>query len=73
MGHYAGGNRAAGWRNSKICPSSCVAIVELVNLPSEFVSSAPHFVVDKTHWLFVYVSSLHSLQNSSMTKPPENV
>ncbi|KAJ4479081.1 hypothetical protein J3R30DRAFT_3473939 [Lentinula aciculospora] len=53
MGGYAAGSRAASWRNSKICPTSCVALVELVNLPSEFVSSTPHFVVDKTHWLVV--------------------
>ncbi|KAJ3740793.1 hypothetical protein DFH05DRAFT_1528585 [Lentinula detonsa] len=53
MGSYAAGSRVTGWRNSKVCPSNCVAIVELVNLPSEFVSSNPHFVVDKTHWLVV--------------------
>ncbi|KAE9407147.1 hypothetical protein BT96DRAFT_1014269 [Gymnopus androsaceus JB14] len=38
MGHYASGNRGSGWRRSKICPSSCVAIVEVVNLPSEFAT-----------------------------------
>ncbi|KAF9060333.1 hypothetical protein BDP27DRAFT_1339817 [Rhodocollybia butyracea] len=53
MGTYASGNRATGWRKSKVCPSSCVAIVEVVNLPSEFVSSSPYFVVNKTHWLLV--------------------
>ncbi|KAJ4466482.1 hypothetical protein C8J55DRAFT_527332 [Lentinula edodes] len=73
MGHYAGGNRAAGWRNSKICPSSCVAIVELVNLPSEFVSSAPHFVVDKTHWLFVRYLLVKSRATQGSTDEPETI
>ncbi|KAJ3806036.1 hypothetical protein F5876DRAFT_91236 [Lentinula aff. lateritia] len=71
MGHYAGGNRAASWRNSKICPSSCVAIVELVNLPSEFVSSTPHFVVDKTHWLFVRYLLVKSRATQGSTDEPE--
>ncbi|KAJ3823174.1 hypothetical protein F5880DRAFT_1613100 [Lentinula raphanica] len=53
MSTYASGARAPCWRNSKICPTNCAALVELVNLPSEFVSFTPHFVVDKTHWLVV--------------------
>ncbi|KIK53259.1 hypothetical protein GYMLUDRAFT_49424 [Collybiopsis luxurians FD-317 M1] len=53
MGHYAGGNTGAGWPKSKVGPTSCVALVEVVNLPLEFVSSNPYFVVNQTHWLVV--------------------
>ncbi|KAJ6451098.1 hypothetical protein C8R47DRAFT_1221896 [Mycena vitilis] len=42
MGHYAAGGRAC-WRKSKLGPTSCVALAEVVNLPHRFVSSNPHF------------------------------
>ncbi len=60
MSHYAGGNRAAGWRKSKIAPSSCVALVEVVNLTSKFVSFEPHIVVNNTNWLVWYELLLFS-------------
>jgi ubiquitin-conjugating enzyme E2 Q len=50
MGHYAAGGRAC-WRKSKLGPTSCVALAEVVNLPSKFVSSNPHFVVKDTEWI----------------------
>lgn len=51
MSTYAGGSRVSAWRKSRICPSSCVALTEIVNLPGSFVSSHPHFVVADTDWL----------------------
>ncbi|KAJ6460480.1 hypothetical protein C8R47DRAFT_994015 [Mycena vitilis] len=50
MGHYAAGGRAC-WRKSKLGPTSCVALAEVVNLPHKFVSSNPHFVVKDTEWI----------------------
>ncbi|KAF9443862.1 hypothetical protein P691DRAFT_712655, partial [Macrolepiota fuliginosa MF-IS2] len=44
---------AAGqtWSKSMIAATSCVALVEAVNLPHRFVSNNPYFVIDKTHWI----------------------
>ncbi|KAJ7641952.1 hypothetical protein FB45DRAFT_1054322 [Roridomyces roridus] len=50
MGTYAQGGRAC-WRKSKLGPTSCVAIAEVVNLPAQFVSSNPHFVIKDTEWI----------------------
>ncbi|KAK7028605.1 ubiquitin-CONJUGAT-2 domain-containing protein [Favolaschia claudopus] len=50
MSHYAGAGRAC-WRKSKLGPTTCVALAEVVNLPQQFVSSHPHFVVKDTEWI----------------------
>ncbi|KAJ7463040.1 hypothetical protein FB451DRAFT_1095249 [Mycena latifolia] len=50
MGHYAAGGRAC-WRKSRLGPTSCVALAEVVNLPHKFVSSNPHFVIKDTEWI----------------------
>lgn len=46
-------SRATGgtWRNSVIQARNCVALAEIVNLPSEFQSSHPFFVVQHTQWI----------------------
>lgn len=46
-------SRASGavWRKSSIQVSSCAALAELVNLPSQFVSTSPYFVVAQTQWI----------------------
>lgn len=54
MGHYASGNRSGYWSKSKVCPTSCVALAEAVNLPSRFVSSNPFFVIAETSWIIWY-------------------
>ncbi|KAJ6535048.1 hypothetical protein B0H19DRAFT_1383300 [Mycena capillaripes] len=50
MGHYATDGQAC-WQKSKLRPTSCVALAEVVNLPHKFVSSKPHFVVKDTEWI----------------------
>ncbi|TFK43105.1 hypothetical protein BDQ12DRAFT_165045 [Crucibulum laeve] len=50
MGSYST-PAGATWRKSSISPSHLAALVEVVNLPSQFVSSNPYFVVQNTHWL----------------------
>ncbi|KAG6911970.1 hypothetical protein DXG01_000218 [Tephrocybe rancida] len=50
MGTYAQPGRST-WRKSKICPTNCVALAEVVNLPNEFVSHNPYFVIKDTHWI----------------------
>jgi hypothetical protein len=51
MGHYAQGSRVTGWRNSKLGPTACAALCEVVNLPHEFVSNNPFFVIQHTEWI----------------------
>ncbi|KIY71906.1 hypothetical protein CYLTODRAFT_389638 [Cylindrobasidium torrendii FP15055 ss-10] len=51
MGSYAQ-NTGTIWKKSRISPTACTAVVEAVNMPQEFVSNNPHFVINKTEWLF---------------------
>ncbi|KAM5345747.1 hypothetical protein ACJ41O_011608 [Fusarium nematophilum] len=39
------------WPNSQLRVSNAISICELVNEPSKFVSTNPHFVVDKIEWI----------------------
>ena len=55
MGGYAHPGKST-WSKSKICPTNCVAMAEIVNLPSKFVSSNPFFVIGETHWIMWYDS-----------------
>lgn len=50
MGSYAG-RGVSKWKNSAMCPMSCVALAEIVNLPKQFVSNNPYFVVAETSWI----------------------
>lgn len=50
MGTYAQGSPNV-WRHSEIAPRCCVAVAEIVNRPSEFVSNSPHYVVADTSWI----------------------
>ena len=49
MGYFAAGRTA--WKKSKTGPVNCMALTEVVNLPSKFVSSSPHYVIKDTHWI----------------------
>ncbi|TFK72251.1 hypothetical protein BDN72DRAFT_836432 [Pluteus cervinus] len=48
-GHYAMAGRS--WKKSKVGPTSCMALAEVVNLPAKFVSQNPYLVVKDTHWI----------------------
>ncbi|KAF8889407.1 hypothetical protein CPB84DRAFT_1826578 [Gymnopilus junonius] len=50
MGSYAIAGRSH-WQKSQSGPTNCVAVAEVVNLPSKFVSTNPHYVVKDTHWI----------------------
>ncbi|KIM73751.1 hypothetical protein PILCRDRAFT_99249 [Piloderma croceum F 1598] len=50
MGGYAQGTSNV-WRHSQIAPRCCVAVAEIVNQPSKFVSNNPHYVVNDTNWI----------------------
>ncbi|EIW74242.1 hypothetical protein CONPUDRAFT_85969 [Coniophora puteana RWD-64-598 SS2] len=51
--HYgaSGGASTHQWKNSKIMPSTCLTLAEIVNLPHKFVSNNPHYVVGDTSWI----------------------
>ncbi|KDQ51732.1 hypothetical protein JAAARDRAFT_497248 [Jaapia argillacea MUCL 33604] len=50
MGSYAVKSQTC-WRNSNIRPNSCAALAEIVNLPQQFVSNNPYFVIAQTDWI----------------------
>ncbi|KAH6905576.1 hypothetical protein BKA70DRAFT_1372977 [Coprinopsis sp. MPI-PUGE-AT-0042] len=66
MGTYAQGARAV-WKRSQTSPTNCVALVEMVNLPNQFVSNNPYFVVAETSWL---VCRYLLLKGGSLEAPP---
>lgn len=51
-GGYAAAGRA--WRRSRLAPTVCMALAEIVNLPGQFVSNNPYYVVQHTHWIMWY-------------------
>ncbi|OAX33300.1 hypothetical protein K503DRAFT_786591, partial [Rhizopogon vinicolor AM-OR11-026] len=48
-GYAAAGTQV--WENSATRPSACVALAEIINLPHQFTSSAPYYVVQHTDWI----------------------
>ncbi|EJD40876.1 hypothetical protein AURDEDRAFT_115746 [Auricularia subglabra TFB-10046 SS5] len=50
MGTYAT-RGSCKWKNSAMCPTACVALTEIVNLPDKFVSKQPYFVIAETSWM----------------------
>lgn len=68
MGSYAVGGTTQ-WHNSKICPTKCVALAEIVNLPRSFVSSNPYYVIQHTHWIMWYVPPLNDTVPSLTSLP----
>ncbi|KAF2397616.1 hypothetical protein EJ06DRAFT_544664 [Trichodelitschia bisporula] len=61
------------WPNSMLKMTAAISLNEIVNAPNQFVSRAPHFVVDKADWiqaryLFVRCATLFPPERS--TSPP---
>ncbi|KAK7418088.1 hypothetical protein QQZ08_011375 [Neonectria magnoliae] len=64
-----------GWPNSQLRISSAISICEVINEPEQFVSSTPHYVVDKVEWiqcryLFVRVNPTLAAMAQPFPKPP---
>ncbi|CAL1702918.1 unnamed protein product [Somion occarium] len=62
MSGYARGT-AHRWRNTELGVGPCVAVAEIVNLPEQFVSQNPFFVVQHTDWIvcrYLLVSATRS-------------
>ncbi|KAI0628025.1 hypothetical protein C8Q77DRAFT_1151557 [Trametes polyzona] len=58
------------WRNSELKVASCVALAEIVNLPSQFRSTNPYFVVSQTEWIVCrYLMVRSSLGGLESTRP----
>ena len=49
----------SGWRNSSLDIQSCVALAEIVNMPSAFASTNPYWVVPNTDWIIWCASACH--------------
>ena len=47
MAHSSG----ARWKSATISVSGCMALAEIVNLPKEFTSFNPYYVVKQTEWI----------------------
>ncbi|KAI0073974.1 hypothetical protein K474DRAFT_119925 [Panus rudis PR-1116 ss-1] len=45
------GKTSCRWRSTELGVGACVTLAEIVNLPAEFTSQAPYFVVPKTEWI----------------------
>ncbi|KAH7925790.1 hypothetical protein BV22DRAFT_408192 [Leucogyrophana mollusca] len=75
MGHYSS-TSTHQWRNSNLLPVTCTALAEIVNLPAQYVSSQPHYVVQDTSWIMCrYLLVKSSTENyreeePSMSKVP---
>ncbi|KAF8151436.1 hypothetical protein B0H34DRAFT_727589 [Crassisporium funariophilum] len=48
---YNGQTTRFSWQQSETGPTNCMALTEVVNLPSKFVSHNPHYVIKDTHWI----------------------
>lgn len=44
-------NTSNNWRSSELAIHDAISLNEVVNAPSKFVSSNPHFVVDQIDWI----------------------
>lgn len=49
-GYYAATARSS-WQKSMSSPMNCMALTEVINQPTKFVSSNPHYVIKDTHWI----------------------
>ncbi|OCH92005.1 hypothetical protein OBBRIDRAFT_791754 [Obba rivulosa] len=61
------------WRNSVIPAGRCMALAEIVNLPSKFTSSHPYFVVPHTEWIicrYLLVQTYASATTAPSLLPP---
>lgn len=73
--YYGGGREWNGWSNSVLRISSALALNEIVNAPSEFISSSPYYVVQHLDWiqtryLFVQCApTVDSLERGTERKP----
>ncbi|KAF7436633.1 hypothetical protein PC9H_003466 [Pleurotus ostreatus] len=60
------------WRNSEILPSSCIALAEVVNVPKEFVSHNPYYVVQDTNWIMCRYLLVKGNLRADEESPPES-
>ncbi|KAF9788386.1 hypothetical protein BJ322DRAFT_1002310 [Thelephora terrestris] len=67
LGSYAHGGST--WRNSQLYPQSCAALAEIVNLPENFVSNHPHYVVADTTWIVCRYLLVSNRNNPSPHAP----
>ena len=71
-GPQYGETNPASWRQSRLQVAHALSLNEIVNSPSEFVSSNPHLVVSQLDWIqtrYLFVkSSVKEIESSKDTK-----
>ncbi|KAF3928017.1 hypothetical protein AA313_de0200942 [Arthrobotrys entomopaga] len=79
LGYTANRHAVAGgdqWSKSVLKVSAAVALNEIVNSPSEFVSRSPHLVVAQLDWIqtrYMFVQCAFSNQGQASQKQPSHV
>jgi ubiquitin-conjugating enzyme E2 Q len=61
------------WGQSSIKGQSIMALCEILNAPSKFVSRSPHLVVDKLDWIqvrYLFVKSMFTEEDESVSSGP---
>lgn len=76
--NYGGHNAGGSWPQSKLEIQSMISLNEIVNNPTEFVSTNPHYVVNQLDWiqpryLFVQVGDISTLVKDSRGTVPSAV
>jgi ubiquitin-conjugating enzyme E2 Q len=65
---------STNWRNSKLCISGAMALNEVVNAPDEYVTKAPHYVVNQIDWIqarYLFVRGNHQELGHDMGTSPK--
>lgn len=73
MGNYVEPSNF-NWGKTELHAISCAAIAEIVNLPAEFVSNNPYFVVNDTDWiswLVIIHTSRYSMSDAFYQSIPD--
>lgn len=77
MGYGRGGAGNDAWPHSSLRISTAMALNEIVNAPSEFISQSPYYVVAQLDWIqtrYLFVKCANtpeSLQNTTDAEPKE--
>ena len=64
------------WPSSKLQATAAIALNEIINSPSEFISKTPHLVVDKTDWIqnrYLFVKCNKAGWSSSNASKPTQI
>ncbi|EEU42276.1 uncharacterized protein NECHADRAFT_40310 [Fusarium vanettenii 77-13-4] len=73
---YTMGGVSSAWPNSRLNISSAISMCEIVNNPAQYVSTQPHFVINKIEWIqcrYLFVRVNASSQTGDQWCPKKSV